>query len=56
MIQIAHIIRQLLEKGIKEIKELKLKLKEISQMLKTWLISKNFIAILAKQKIQLRLD
>lgn len=34
MIQIAHILRQLIEKGIKEIKELKLKLKEISQLLK----------------------
>ena len=31
MIQIAHILRQLLEKGLKGIKELKLKLKEISQ-------------------------
>ena len=31
MVQIAHIIRQLLEKGLKGIKELKLKLKEISQ-------------------------
>ena len=39
MIQIAHIIRQLLENGIKEIKELKLKLKEISQQIKTMLIS-----------------
>ena len=39
MIQIAHIIKQLLENGIKEIKELKLKLKEISQQIKTMLIS-----------------
>ena len=39
MIQIAHIIRQLLERGIKEIKELKLKLKEISQQIKKQLIS-----------------
>ena len=34
MVQIAHIIRQLLENGVKEIKELKLKLKEISYILK----------------------
>lgn len=57
MIQIAHIIRQLLENGIKEIKELGLKIKEISQMLKTWLISKKkFIATLAERKIQLRFE
>ena len=30
MIQIAHILRQLLENGVKEIKGLKMKLKEIS--------------------------
>jgi len=39
MVQIAHIIRQLLENGVKEIKDLKLKLKEISQTIKTMLIS-----------------
>lgn len=39
IIQIAHIIRQMLEKGSKEIKELKLKIKEISQMIKKALIS-----------------
>ena len=56
MIQIAHILRQLLEKGVKEIKELGLKLKEISQMIKKWLTS-NFIAkFSANRKIQLRLE
>lgn len=56
MIQIAHMLRQLLEKGIKEIKELGLKIKEISQMLKKWLTS-NFIAKFSvNRKIQLRLE
>lgn len=56
MIQISHMLRQLLEKGIKEIKELGLKIKEISQMLKKWLTS-NFIAkFSANRKIQLRLE
>ena len=55
MIQIAHILRQMLEKGIKEIKELKLKLREISQTLKQELIStiKN---LTVHSKIQLRFD
>ena len=52
MIQIAHIIRQLLEKGIKE---LKLKLKEISHQLKNQLISINSNLTVLK-KIQLRFD
>lgn len=56
MIQIAHILRQLLEKGIKEIKELGLKLKEISQMLKKWLTSKIIAKFSADRKIQLRLE
>ena len=55
MIQIAHIIRQLLENGIKEIKELKLKLKEISQLLKKQLISITSNLIVHK-KVQLRFD
>ena len=55
MIQIAHIIRQLLEKGIKEIKELKLKLKEISQQMKTELIS-TITNLTAQKKVQLRFD
>ena len=55
MIQIAHIIRQLLEKGIKEIKELKLKLKEISQIITKELIS-HTINLTVHRKIQLRFD
>lgn len=55
MIQIAHIIRQLLEKGIKEIKELKLKLKEISQVLKKQLISITS-NLKVHKKVQLRFD
>ena len=55
MIQIAHILRQLLEKGIKEIKELALKLKEISQKLKHELIS-TINNLTLHNKIQLRFD
>ena len=55
MIQIAHIIRQLLENGIKEIKELKLKLKEISQHIKTTLIS-TITNLMVHKKVQLRFD
>ena len=56
MIQIAHIIRQLLEKGIKEIKELKLKLKEISQILKKELISSKVFIKSNYKAMQLRFD
>lgn len=55
MIQIAHIIRQLLEKGIKEIKELKLKLKEISQHIKKSLIS-TITNLTVHRLVQLRFD
>ena len=55
MIQIAHIIRQLIEKGIKEIKELKLKLKEISQKIKQQLIS-TISNLTVHKKVQLRFD
>ena len=55
MIQIAHIIRQLLEKGVKEIKEIKLKLKEISQQIKKQLIS-TISNLQVLNKVQLRFD
>ena len=55
MIQIAHIIRQLLEKGIKEIKELGLKIKEISQQIKKQLIS-TITNLTVLKKVQLRFD
>ena len=55
MIQIAHILRQLLENGLSSIKELKLKLKEISQKLKTQLIS-TITNLTVHNKIQLRFD
>ena len=55
MIQIAHIIRQLLENGIKEIKEMKFKLKEISQQIKKQLIS-TITNLTALKKVQLRFD
>ena len=55
IIQIAHILRQLLENGIKEIKEIKLKLKEISQELKKSLIS-TITILTVHRKVQLRFD
>lgn len=55
MIQIAHILRQLLENGISSIKELKLKLKEISQKIKEQLIS-TITNLTVHNKIQLRFD
>lgn len=55
IIQIVHTIRQMLEKGSKEIKELKLKIKEISQILKTTLISTTQ-NLEVHNKIQLRFD
>ena len=55
MIQIAHIIRQLLENGIKEIKELQFKLKEISQLMKKELIS-TITNLKVLRKVQLRFD
>ena len=56
MIQIAHIIRQLLEKGVKSVKELGLKIKEISQLIKEWLTSKFIATILVNRRVQLRFD
>lgn len=55
MIQIAHILRQLLENGLSSIKELKLKLKEISQKIKEQLIS-TITNLTVHKKIQLRFD
>jgi hypothetical protein len=56
MIQIAHIIRQLVEKGLKSIKEMNLKLKEISQNIKEKLISITIINLEVHKKVQLRFD
>lgn len=56
MIQIAHIIRQLVENGIKEIKELKFKLKEISLQIKKELISNIITNLMVHKKVQLRFD
>lgn len=55
MIQIAHTIRQMLEKGLKIIKELKIKLKEISLSIKKTLISTIF-NLEAHKKLQLRFE
>ena len=55
IIQIAHIIRQLLENGSKSIKELNLKIKEISQELKSTLIS-TFTNLTQLKKVQLRFE
>ena len=56
MIQIAHIIRQLLENGIKQIKEFGLKLKEISHHIQKELISTIITNLPAHRKVQLRFD
>ena len=55
MIQIAHLLRQLLENGLSSIKELKIKLKEISQQLKKLIIS-TITNLTVHNKIQLRFD
>ena len=55
LIQIAHIIRQLLENGNVKVKELKSKIKEISFLLKNTLISKT-LNLEAHSKMQLRFD
>lgn len=56
IIQIAHILRQLIEKGVKEIKKMNLKMKEISQKIKQKLISTNSSNLEVHRKIQLRFD
>ena len=55
LIQIAHIIRQMLENGLKTIKELNLKLKEISLIIAKELIS-TFINLMQLRKVQLRFE
>lgn len=55
IIQIAHILRQLVERGVTEIKDLGLKIKEISLTLKKELIS-SIINLTVYKKIQLRFD
>ena len=55
LVQIAHIIRQLLENGLKEVKKIKLKIKEISQIITKELIS-TFTNLTAHRKVQLRFD
>lgn len=56
MIQIAHMLRQLIEKGLKSIKEMNLKLKEISQNIKQKLISTIISNLEVHTKIQLRFE
>jgi len=56
LIQMTHIVRQLLEKGSKEIKELKLKIKEISLFITKELISIKIQNLEIPTKIQLRFD
>lgn len=55
LIQIAHILRQMLENGVKKIKEIKLKLKEISSKFKETLTS-TLTNLTVHTKIQLRFD
>lgn len=55
MIQIAHILRQLLEKGSKDIKEMELKINEISHKIKQTLIS-TITNLKVHNRVQLRFD
>lgn len=55
LIQIAHILRQMLENGVKRIKEIRLKLKEISSKFKETLTS-TLTNLTVHTKIQLRFD
>lgn len=55
IIQIAHIIRQLLEKGSKNIKEMELKINEISHKIKQTLIS-TITNLTVHSRVQLRFD
>ena len=55
LIQIAHMLRQMLENGIKEIKDLQLKIKEVSQKIKDALTS-TITNLTVHKKIQLRFD
>lgn len=56
IIQIAHILRQLIEKGLKNVKEMNLKKKEISQLIKQTLISTKQSNLEVHRKVQLRFD
>ena len=56
LIQIAHILRQLVEKGLKTIKELNLKMIEISQNIKEKLISITIKNLEVHRKVQLRFE
>ena len=56
LIQIAHIIRQLLEKGSVKVKELNIKIKEISLLIKIKLTSLQITNLEVYKKIQLRFD
>lgn len=56
IIQIAHILRQLIEKGLKNVKEMNLKMKEISQNIKQTLISTKQSNLEVHRKVQLRFD
>ena len=55
LIQISHMLRQMLENGIKEIKDLQLKIKEVSQKIKEALTS-TITNLTVHKKIQLRFD
>lgn len=56
IIQIAHILRQLIEKGLKTVKVMNLKMKEISQNIKQKLISTKQSNLEVHKKVQLRFD
>lgn len=56
IIQIADILRQLIEKGLKKVKEMNLKMKEINQNIKQKLISTKQSNLEVHRKVQLRFD
>ena len=56
IIQIVHILRRLIEKGLKNVKDMNLKMKEISQNIKQMLILTKQSNLEVHRKVQLRFD
>ena len=56
LIQIAHILRQIIERGLKVVKDLKLEIKEISLLIKTKLISEFMTNLEVHSKVRLRFE
>ena len=56
IIQIVHILIRLIEKGLKNVKDMNLKMKEISQNIKQMLILTKQSNLEVHRKVQLRFD